>query len=81
MRIQNKMTMTYLLFVIGCVLGIICVVFETSFLARLVVVLVVIFSAVSVLKMSHCPFCDKFGIRIRPFSKEKPSCSKCGKQL
>ena len=69
MNIRNKMTVTYLLFVIGCVLGIICVILEASFFVRLAVALVVIFSAVEVLKMSHCPFCNKFGIKTRPFSE------------
>ncbi len=81
MNIRDKMTLTYFLYVVGAVLGIICVIFECSFSVRITVAVIMTTAVICVLKQSCCPVCNKYGIRIRPFSKEKPICKKCGKQL
>lgn len=81
MNIRNKMTLTFLLFECAGLLGIVCVVFELSMHIRIATAIIIALSCILVMRLSRCPSCNRYGIRIRPFAKENPSCKYCGKQL
>lgn len=81
MNVRNKMTLSFLLFVCSSILGILCVVLELCLYIRIATAVIIALSVILVLKLSRCPYCNKYGIRIQPFAKENPSCKICGKQL
>jgi hypothetical protein len=81
MKRTTKMTLAYFMFMLSCVLGIICVVLSLSLFVRVCVVILVCGSATSVLTLSRCPYCGKFGVPIKPFLKQNLCCKKCGKQV
>ena len=77
---RTRISVAYILLMFGCVCGIICAIFVPPLPFRIAVAAIVVPTAIIVLQASHCPFCGKYRVKIKPFSKENPACKKCGKE-
>ena len=77
---KSRATFTYFLFMFGAIFGIICVVFALPPYLCIADGIICIIAAILVLQCSYCPFCGKYGVKIKPFQKEVPFCEKCGKE-
>lgn len=81
MKRTLKTTLAYFLFTFSSIFGIMYAVFNLSTLFRTFTLIMVAISVIAVLKLSHCPYCCKYGIPVKPFLKQNPCCKKCGKQI
>jgi hypothetical protein len=77
---KTKAKSAYFLLMFGCVFGILCAIFTLpTFLCIADAILVGIATHLFLLA-SYCPHCGKYSVKIKPFSKESPSCKICGKE-
>ncbi len=78
---RNGVRTSVFLFFAGCaVLGIVCVLFELTDLARPVGVLYLI-SMIPAVCATRCPHCGRFRVPLMPFQKSPARCGSCGMAL
>lgn len=77
---RTKVTIAYLIAVVGCVFGIFCAVFMLPSIACYLDAAITILAALYVLLASRCPYCGKYRIIINPFSHKRFRCKSCGKE-
>lgn len=79
MKKTYKMTLVYFLFITTCILGIVAVIAQVSMIFYSLIAVIDIILVFEIIKLSHCPYCGKLGIPVKPFLKQMPCCKKCGK--
>ena len=79
MKTTTKRTVTFFLYLLTCVFGILCVLWELSLFFRVCVAILVVISVWQTIRLAYCPNCGSLGKPIRPFQKQEPRCKKCGK--
>jgi len=77
---KTKAKLAYFLLMFGCVFGIFCAVFMLPQFLCIADAILVLIAAHFLLLASYCPHCGKYRVKIKPFSKENPSCKICGKE-
>ena len=68
---------TFFFFVLSCLFGIACAIFELSMIYRVIVAMMVCFAIYLTLKYTKCSKCNEYAVNINPFSKKFAVCKKC----
>ncbi|MDI9395543.1 MAG: hypothetical protein QM426_09065 [Euryarchaeota archaeon] len=77
---RTKTTISYFILMLGCILGVFCVVATLPPLICYIDVVVVVIATLYVLRVSRCTYCGKYKVVINPFSHEYFHCKNCGRK-
>ena len=69
---------TFFFFIVCCLLGIVCVIFEAAMIYRMSVGIMVCIAIYLALKYTKCSKCNEYAVIVNPFSKKFGICKKCG---
>ncbi len=68
---------TFFFFIVSCLLGIVCAIFELAMIYRVVVAVMVCIAIYLALKYTKCSKCNEYAVNVNPFSKKFGVCKKC----
>lgn len=81
MRKKTKQKLAFGVMVAGACFGIVCVILDLAFWCRIVTYLIIGLGVYYFLLYSLCPFCWKYSMRMKLFSKKTPTCIYCGREM
>ena len=68
---------TFFFFIISCLLGIVCAIFELAMIYRVMVAIMVCIAIYLTFKYTKCAKCNEYAVNANPFSKKYGICKKC----
>lgn len=69
---------TFFFFLITCLFGIVCAIFELAMVYRFLVAIMTFIAIYLTLKYTKCVKCNEYAVNVNPFSKKYGICRKCG---
>ena len=68
---------TFFFFIVSCLLGIVCAIFELEMIYRVIVAIMVCIAIYLTFKYTKCAKCNEYAVNVNPFSKKFGVCKKC----
>jgi len=68
---------TFFFFIVSCLLGIVCAIFELAMIVRVIVAVMVCIAIDLTFKYTKCSKCNEHAVNVNPFSKKYGICKKC----
>ena len=79
MKSRLAVVASYLLFLSGVILAIVAIFVDVNSIWRGLLLVPLVVGAIPYSLCSKCPHCGKFGLKVRPLSKDCGYCNYCGK--